>query len=101
VRIITDAIRLEDTSDGRGVRPHVDAGETFCSFVRSKLQNVPLLVFTSRDNITNTRFVQEVWLAGSTCEYDIAVEYVNELAGLSARGNNNSLYWAQYNAKYE
>lgn len=91
VRLVTDAVHPHgnDGMDG-------NAGQTVARYLRERLSNIPILVRTSHDYLEHTTFVKNIWLAGSTCAYHVAKEYIEELAGVSA--HNCSLHWAQYNA---
>ena len=75
----------------------VNAGFEIVKFVRHRLSNIPILVRTHANNISNTTFVREFWLAGSTCEDQVVKLYIEELAGAS--DDNNGLDWARYNAQ--
>jgi hypothetical protein len=71
-------------------------GEHFARYLRDRLDSIPILVRTDESYIEHTKFVKNVWLAGSTCHYHVAEAYIDQLAG--ATQNNCSLHWAQYNA---
>jgi len=97
IRVITDVVRLEDQGDGEGLQPHGNAGYKITRYIRDRFNNIPILVFTSHDNIVNTKWVKDIWLAGSTCNYPVAEEYVNQLGGESK--HNCNVQWAQYDAQ--
>ena len=96
VRVVTDVVRLEDQGDGEGLQAHGNAGYKIIRFIRERLDNIPVLVFTSHDNVANTKWVKDIWLTGSSSDYKVAEEYVNQLGGVSK--HNCSVQWAQYNA---
>jgi len=75
----------------------IDAGFKIVKFIRHRLSNIPILVRTHSNNLTNTKFVREFWLTGSTCEDRVVNLYIDELAGVSK--DNNGLGWAHYNAR--
>ena len=74
----------------------VDAGFKITKYIRDRLSNTPVLVHTHSQNITNTKFVHEFWLTGSTCEDKVMKLYIEELAGVTK--DNNAVNWAHFNA---
>lgn len=96
MRLITDVVRKEDTGTGHGVQVNTKAGAQIAHFLRDRLSNIPILVRAMPDHIDNTHFVKNIWLAGSTSKYDVAKEYIDQLAGKAKE--NCSVTWAQYNA---
>ena len=97
VRVVTDVVRLEDQGDGNGLQAHGNAGYRIIRFIRERFDNIPVLVFTSHNNVVNTKWVKDIWLAGSTSDYKVVEEYVNQLGGVSK--HNCNVQWAQYNAQ--
>src|SRR5271169_5355191 len=88
VRVITDMVRLEDQGDGEGVKAHRNAGHKITQYIRSRFSNIPILVFTSHDNIVNTKWVKDIWLSGSTSHHQVAQDYVDQLGGVSKHNCN-------------
>ena len=97
MRIITDMIRTEDNGDGRGLQVNTQAGYQITAYVRRYLPNIPILVVTAPDYIQYTQFVQSFWLTGSTSDYSVVQEYIDQLAGRARE--NYSVKWACYNAQ--
>ena len=91
IRVITDAIHPAHRTD-----VDIDAGRRVARYLREKLGNIPVLVKTPHNYIEHTRFVKDMWLVGSTCSYDVARNYIEQLAGVQE--HNCSVDWAQYNA---
>jgi hypothetical protein len=90
-------VRLEDQEDGEGLKAHRNAGHKITQYIRSRFGNIPVLVFTSHDNIVDTKWVKDVWLSGSTSHYQVAQDYVDQLGGVLK--HNCNVQWARYNAQ--
>ena len=96
VRVVTDTVRVEDVDDGLGKTSHTLAGKRITRYIRDRLQNIPVLVRTKHKNIETTEFVSDIWLAGSTEEYRVAQDYIDQLAGTAK--HNCDVHWSKYDA---
>ena len=94
IRFVTDVVRYEQGEDGMKLDP--DAGFKVTRYIRDRLSSAPILVRTHSNNLTNTKFVREYSLTGSTCEDGVVRLYIDALAGVAE--DNEGSDWAKYNA---
>ena len=87
----------EEEEDGEP-ELNVDAGYAIARFLRDRVRNIPILVWTHGQNIENTKFVRHIWLAGSTCDAHVVQDYIEGLAGVSE--DNCNVQWSQYKAHH-
>jgi len=72
-----------------------EAGYQITSFVRERGIRAPILVYTSKQNLHLTRYVEDYEMVGSLCgNYLVFQAYLAALAG----GRRDDIRWMRYNA---
>ncbi|KAF8159153.1 hypothetical protein B0H34DRAFT_391779 [Crassisporium funariophilum] len=87
VRFISDNHRWEKNS--MDLNP--SAGETFLRFLRGRLFEAPVLIYTY-ESLPSTQYVDQFRMAGSTRNIDICIQYITDLA----TGRSGDNLWTGY-----
>ena len=87
LRFISDNVRLE-TASGAGTYLNPTAGETFLRYLRGRLFNSPVLIYTG-GSIGSTGYVERYDAAGSTTNIRVTLEYIANLAA----GKDDDTKW--------